>query len=714
MKTKAELIATCQALRKNDPRHTKLDLTDYDVLLLDQKHVQQVVQALEENTVVEDLTLSRDLCADTALQLSHFLRSCPSLRRLGMTGDEGDIHMDEDSSEIQTLTTSIVIESISRSSSLVKLSLRNIVFGEHCHLEGFLSSTRTLLDFTYADNDSTMSYRTAQAFGRGLAKNKSLVKLQLTTPGLEFMAEILFGLFDHNKLKSLELVVALTESSGQVLRSLLHCNRTLDRFKLRLHESEEEFPTMASVLAGLANNTGLKEVLIDSQYSESDTTLATAWTDMLQRNTSIQILDLTTDNRCWHGDHDYILSSAVAEGLANNSTLETVRLPHEDGTNSDKPFNGPVWQEMLENNHSLKTLSFSQCCISVEGFECIARGLSCNISLETLDLSGTEMGESSVIALVDGLRINKTLKSLDLSQNDALSQSGRDAIARLLGYNVLRELNTFLTVDSIDAATLTYGLSNNRSIETLNVVAAFVDENASETFRALCETLHGNTTLRYLAIGSNKLADTGLLLLGEALTTNVSLEILDMDHNDFTHDGVSQFFGLLPQMNSLKVVYGLVTTRNDIVPTEALGLALVEGLRKNTKLQKIFRDGSIMTVNSSISLGVARKINFYLALNRCGRSLLRLPTRSEPPSGLWPRILAKISAPRDTSLLYYFLRNKPKMVNFKAAASRKRTISDQVRLQARAELDEARGLNAVEDAPTERFAVRQKKNDGSG
>jgi hypothetical protein len=157
-----------------------------------------------------------------------------------------------------------------------------------------------------------------------------------------------------------------------------------------------------------------------------------------------------------------------------------------------------------------------------------------------------------------------------------------------------------------------------------------------------------------------------------------------------------------------------VTTRNDIVPTEALGLALVEGLRKNTKLQKIFRDGSIMTVNSSFSLGVARKINFYLALNRCGRSLLRLPTRSEPPSGLWPRILAKISAPRDTSLLYYFLRNKPKMVNFKAAASRKRTISDQVRLQARAELDEARGLNAVEDAPTERFAVRQKKNDVSG
>jgi hypothetical protein len=216
MKTKEEFAATCEALRNNDPRRTKLDLTDYSVwLLLDQKHVQQVVQALEKNAVVEDLTLSRNLCADSALQLSHFLRCSPSLRCLEMTGDEEDT--DVSSSAIETLKTSIVIESISRSSSLVKLSLKNVIFGAHCHLEGFLSSTRTLLDFTYAHSYSSMPFRTAQAFGRGLAKNKSLVKLQLATPGLEFIAEILFGLFDHNKLKSLELALALTESSSQVL-----------------------------------------------------------------------------------------------------------------------------------------------------------------------------------------------------------------------------------------------------------------------------------------------------------------------------------------------------------------------------------------------------------------------------------------------------------------------------------------------------------------
>jgi hypothetical protein len=99
-------------------------------------------------------------------------------------------------SEIESLKTHIVIESISRS-SLGKLSLHDVVFGEHCPLEGFLSSTRTLLDFSYIQTYSTMTYETAQAIGRGFAKNKSLVNLLWCTPlGLDFMEEVLYGLFN--------------------------------------------------------------------------------------------------------------------------------------------------------------------------------------------------------------------------------------------------------------------------------------------------------------------------------------------------------------------------------------------------------------------------------------------------------------------------------------------------------------------------------------
>jgi hypothetical protein len=86
MKTKEELIATCLALRKNDPCHTRLNLSEYGSLVDWKQQGRKVAEALEENTVVEDLELCEHLCAASALQLSHFLKSSPSLRHLELTG----------------------------------------------------------------------------------------------------------------------------------------------------------------------------------------------------------------------------------------------------------------------------------------------------------------------------------------------------------------------------------------------------------------------------------------------------------------------------------------------------------------------------------------------------------------------------------------------------------------------------------------------------
>jgi hypothetical protein len=134
-------------------------------------------------------------------------------------------------------------------------------------------------------------------------------------------------------------------------------------------------------------------------------------------------------------------------------------------------------------------------------------------------------------------------------------------------------------------------------------------------------------------------------------------------------------------MKGLKSVYGLVTVRNDVPPTEGVGMTLANGLRKNTKLQKIFYDSDEETIASFFPPGVAREIYFYLSLNRHGRMLLRPPGGSEPPSGIWPRVLAKITGPRDVSLIFYFLQNKPKIVKWNAPANLKRKASDSPSLE---------------------------------
>jgi hypothetical protein len=489
MKTKEEFNAACKALGKNDPYLTELNLQEYGSLL-DRERVQQVVQALEKNTIVEDLTLSENLCVHSTLQLSHFLKMSPNLQRLEMRGKE------QEDKEKASIKASIVFEAISRSSMLVNLTIYDVALGDTCPcFEGFLSSTRTLqvLQFTYFRSNSTVTHSVAQAVGSGLAQNKSLVKLHWRAHRhVDFLEEILVGLYDHISLKTLVLVTQLTKSSSLALRSLLHCNGTLKCLDLTELGEIGKIPSMVAVLAGLAKNTGLKEFTFYTVSDETNATLATAWTNMLQRNKSIKMLDLRNPDYEAYAERE--LCSAVAKGLVANSTLETLHLP---GWSSPEVFQGPVWQETLESNHCVKNLSFSGCSLSLEGFKYLAQGLSRNTSLESLDLTSTDMGDDSVIALVHGLRTNTTLKSLDLTGNCVASPSGRAAIERLMGYNVLIELILEETQESVGASILASGLSTNRSLEKLNLECTFINNEIPEPsvlfVEACAETLHSDT-----------------------------------------------------------------------------------------------------------------------------------------------------------------------------------------------------------------------------
>jgi hypothetical protein len=208
--------------------------------------------------------------------------------------------------------------------------------------------------------------------GSGLEQSKSLVKLRWSHLSEEnFLEEILFGLGDHTSLKNLELETKLTKSSSQALRSLLHFNEKLESLTLWQLKDQEMIPTMVSALAGLARNTGLTQFSFGTDSDETNATVATAWTAMLQRNTFITMLDLSNTGGKENANADCKLCSAAAKGLVDNFTIETLHVPKtENGT----VLNGSVWQEMLERNHCVKKLFFSNCSISLEAFQCIARG----------------------------------------------------------------------------------------------------------------------------------------------------------------------------------------------------------------------------------------------------------------------------------------------------------------------------------------------------
>jgi hypothetical protein len=126
------------------------------------------------------------------------------------------------------------------------------------------------------------------------------------------------------------------------------------------------------VLLGLACNRGVTHFRMqNSILSPSRNLCATAWVELLQKNTSMKLFELYS---CWIGRED---ASAIAQGIGRNTSLEKLDL-----TNLSTYY-GPAWQAMLTRNHSLKEIILSTIIASDE-FEYFARGFAHNTSFHYL------------------------------------------------------------------------------------------------------------------------------------------------------------------------------------------------------------------------------------------------------------------------------------------------------------------------------------------
>jgi Ran GTPase-activating protein (RanGAP) involved in mRNA processing and transport len=491
--------------------------------------------------------------------------------------------------------------------------------------------------------------------------------------------------------------------------------RFINTFSLRLEHltqvKEDESYSFTPILLGLACNRGVSHLHIwHSRLCLIS--CATAWVELLQKNTSLKILELKD---CSFRRDDM---SAIVRGPEGNASLEKLTFINLKDEGDDSVLHGPAWQAMLQRNRSLKEIVFRHNSYSRSEnpsgeFECFAGGLVQNASLKSLDLSNQRIGNAGIAALVEALGSNDTLESLLLSFSKIKGAEGAAAVQNLWRNKTLKHLSlsyNFFEEEDEEATGFPTDLSRNCVFETLNLryvglqshgcravceslqgssclreldlsrneisldvdcATALNNLLGSTTLRVLCFTgnrvtsegiellargLQGNSRLRELDLQECEIDNEGLLKLGEALVENSTLEILRLC-DPFTQDGVSQFFRLLPQMKGLKV---LCITHLDVMVNE-LCVAVVDGLRKNTVLQRLC-DGDGRAWHDEAPTHVKSLIDFYLNLNRNGRKLLEPPLASRVPVGLWPRILANMSSPKDTSLLYYFLRKKPSLV----------------------------------------------------
>ncbi len=272
--------------------------------------------------------------------------------------------------------------------------------------------------------------------------------------------------------------------------------------------------------------------------------------EMLRENRTLQGLNLS-DNLIGAGELGYI-----AKGLKHNTRLAKLILDRcSVRVTAD---NGPLLEEMLWKNRTLKELQLSNSTIGVSGLRYIAKGLRHNTGLVKLllDDCSVRVTEDNGPLLKEMLRENKTLQELDLSHNH-VGASALGYIAKGLRHNTglmkLSLCDCSMSVRKNNGPLLEEMLRDNRTLQELNLARNRVE---SAGIGYLAEGLQHNNGLVSLSL-QECLDITGEngLLLATILGVNSTLKELDLMRNRLSTEGLQALGEGLVVNKGLKSVY---------------------------------------------------------------------------------------------------------------------------------------------------------------
>ena len=230
----------------------------------------------------------------------------------------------------------------------------------------------------------------------------------------------------------------------------------------------------------------------------------------------------------------------------------------------------------------LQSLDLSRMSIDNEGMVALASRLAAFQSLESLNLSNNAMGDEGLKALAVGLSNKNNLESLNLGSNGPFSAIG---LRHLSDYVIptamnLKELSLGgNAINDEGMQALAIGLRKNLTLERL-----YLSSNAigSEGLRALAAA--EISTLLWLQLANNAINDEALGVLVGGIGNFISLETLDLSHNNMITSSGLDVLANIFQCTScpLKEIHLYPTNIGDSVAQ-----AFAEGLLGNQSLTKL-------------------------------------------------------------------------------------------------------------------------------
>jgi len=313
----------------------------------------------------------------------------------------------------------------------------------------------------------------------------------------------------------------------------------------------------------------------------------------LHDNTTLQKLNLSSNLL---KDNAVI---AIAKALLKNTNLKVLILSH----NKISDIGATALANALLQNNTLKKLDLannSSIFFNDKGLIAIANMLKTNISLKKLNLSSVYTSNNSMIALEEALKINTTLKKLNISGDGSTSSTDRftiiaNALAINKGVNVLILTRMYITDAIFSAHAMT--VANNIYLQDLDI---FDNHIADSGAIILANALQRNQTLTRINLRENRIGDKGATALAHALLQNTTLFYLYLGGNVIGRPGVEAFKSALDINGTLQ---SLDWTEGSCHQTNKIAHDLINDLDKKLALNFIKTMNNIIKLLSGVEDG---------------------------------------------------------------------------------------------------------------
>jgi len=373
----------------------------------------------------------------------------------------------------------------------------------------------------------------------------------------------------NNTLQRLNLFninIKMSPEGTKRIIEVLQVNTTLIRFNISMHDLSESNVILTYSNSLIQNNTLQELSIAGTGITKNGFKMII---NALRLNTTLLSLDVSC-NSCL-GE-----AIGISSYLKNNTTLKELYLKSTffGGCQID------VMMKVLSVNTALQKLVISNNYIGDVGAAAISRCLKHNNSLKILHVSGCFISNVGIKDIAEALKIkaNIALQKLDISWNGPMTNDSLEQFDTCLKDNhTLKKLdlsNLQITSEGIQQI-----IQSGMTLKQLNISN---NKFNNEVLTTICDSLKSSTTTIKKFCISN-VTTAGIKMLIEALSSNHSLQKLDISANNFSDDGADAISAYLSK--STTTLLELNISCNNI---KTFGVKkIVEALKNNSTLRKL-------------------------------------------------------------------------------------------------------------------------------